>query len=403
LSQEGFLQKLKNHLTNNSGLKDVLTEMPRETGFFNEQLVWSINAETDFEPFEAYETVDGKIIAGYGPATHVGDIIMNYLLDREKYSDIVDQRELVKERDEIIKALHEKGNWQKYRAELKGLIDAIEKADEIAKNVSTQIGVEVKQILPYPPDKNAFFCTMIDSKGLPDDKKVEAVDKAWKALSTAFNEFLKHEGEIIDNWRNQVEAKFKEKVLPEEEGFARALSELLKSWTSKWCSYEIPSGFPGFEGGSAKWRVLTHGEPYVMIFETEDGSITVTYQTFRTHTSVNVDHKRGEDTDRLIVDMANKGNWPKYKNSDLKDVIERYELGEELAKKAKEITGMDIKHFIPVKHCHDAAFYITFNSKGMNPEKKIEEIKKLLDLLEITYSEFKKADEAIRLKYGLKK
>lgn len=403
MNKEEFLGKLKNLLMNNLGLKDVLTEMPRDAGFFNEQLVWSINAETDFGPFEAYETVDGKIVAGYGPATHVGDIIMNYLLDREKYSDIVDQRELVKERDEILKSLHERGSWQKHRAELNGLIVALEKADEIAKNASMQIGVEVKQVLPYPPEKNAFFCTMIGSKGLPDEKKIEIVEKAWKALSTAFSEFSKHEGEIIDNWRKQVEAKLKEKVLSEEEGFARALSELLKSWTSKWCSYEIPSGFPGFEGGRAKWKVLTHGEPYIIVFETEDGKITVAYQTFRTHTSVNVDHKYGEDTDRVIVDMANRGNWPKYKDSGLKDVIERYELGEELAKKAREITGMEVKHFIPVKHCHDAAFYITFDSKGMSVEKKIEEIKKLLDLLEITYGEFKKVDEAIRLKYGLKK
>jgi hypothetical protein len=403
LSQEGFLQKLKNYLMNNSGLKDILTEMPRETGFFNEQIKWSINAETDFEPFEAYETVDGKIVAGYGPATHVGDIIINYLLDREKYSDIVDQRVLVKERDEIIKSLHDRGNWQKYRVELKGLIDALEKADEIAKSVSTQMGVEIKQVLPHPPEKNAFFYTEIDSKGLSDEKKIEVVEKAWKALSTAFSEFLKHEGEIMDNWKNQIEAKLKEKVLPEEEDFAKAIAELLKTWTSKWCSYEIPSGFPGFEGGNAKWRVLTHGEPYIMIFETENGHVTVAYQTFRTHTSVNVDHKYGEDTDRVVVDMANTGNWPKYKNSDLKDVIERYELGEESAKKAREITGMEIKHLVPVKHCHDAALYMTFDSKGMNPEKKIEEIKKRLDLLEITYGEFKKADEAIRLKYGLKK
>ncbi|MGQ9479447.1 MAG: hypothetical protein ACUVQ0_05485 [Thermoproteota archaeon] len=396
MSSEDFLRRLSTYLTTKFGLQDVLTEMPRDQGFFEEPILWSINAETDLEPFETYETVDGKIVAGYGPAAHVGDIVWEYLVEREKYSDIVDYKELSKIRDEIMGLLRDRKNWQNFASELSGLVELLKLGDEIANKISAETGLEVRQALPSPPSKNAFFYAVFDSKGLNDEAKIEKIGKAWVALSDVLKEFSKQEDRILEEWRKQIEEKRKKGILPEDEAFAKALSELLISWTSRWCSYEIPSGFPGFEGGSAKWLVRTRSEPYIFIFETEDRKVTVAYETFRTHTSVAIDHKRGEDVDRVVLDMSNKENWQKYRNTDLKDVIERYELGEELAKKAKEITGIEVKYFIPRKHCHDAAFYVCFDSKGMNIEKKIEEIKKLIDLLRITYDEFKKADEEIK-------
>lgn len=401
--EEGFLNKLKKHLSDDLRLRDVLIEMPREQGFFNEQIIWSVNAETDYEPFEAYETTDGKIVAGYGPAVHVGDIIWDYLLDKEKYADVLDYKSLAKKRDEILFALQDRNNWSKYKGELSGIIELLEKGDEIARKVSAQTGIEIKQILPTPPSKNAFFYASFDGRGLDDDAKIEKIGKAWLALYNAFTEISKDEGEILEKWKRQIEEKRRRGVLPEEEAFAKAISELLRSWTSVWCSYEIPSGFPGFEGGSAKWMVRTRGEPYIMVFETEDGKVTVAYEAFRVHSSISIDHKRGDDVDMVVIELSNRENWPKYKNTDLRDVIERYELGEEVAKKAKEITGLDVKFFIPRKHCHDAAFYVTFDSKGLSIEKKIETIKNLVDLLGITYAEFKKDDEEIKAKYGLKK
>ncbi|MBO3800234.1 MAG: hypothetical protein FGF52_04185 [Candidatus Brockarchaeota archaeon] len=400
---EDFLEKLKKHLTDDLGLRDVITEMPRDRGFFNEKIVWSVNAETDYEPFEAYETTDGKIVAGYGPAAHVGNMLWDYLLDKEKYADILDYKALVKERDDLLLSLQDKSNWSKYRDELSGVIEILEKGDEIARNASAQAGIEIKHVLPTPPEKNTFFYASFDGRGLSDDAKIEKIGKAWLVLSKAFAEISKNESEILEKWKAQIQEKRKRGILPEEEEFAKAVSELLKSWTSTWCSYEIPSGFPGFEGGSAKWMVRTRGEPYVMVFETEDGKITVAYETFHVHSSISIDHKRGEDTDRIVMELANKENWPKYKSTDLKDVIERYELGEEVAKKAREITGVETKFFIPRKHCHDAALYAVFDSKGMSVEKKIEMIKNLVDLLGIAYGEFKRADEEIRAKYGLKK
>lgn len=403
MAGEEFLNKLKKHLTDNCGLRDVLTEMPREQGFFNEQIVWSINAETEYEPFEAYETTDGRIVAGYGPAAHVGDILWDYLLDKEKYADILDYKELAKKRDELLASLQERGNWSKYRDELSGVIEILEKGDEIARKVSAQTGIEVKQVFLAPPGKNTFFCASFEGKGLSDDAKVEKIGKAWSALYGAFTEISKQEGEILEKWKIQIQEKRGKGILPEEEAFAKAISELLRGWTSVWCSYEIPSGFPGFEGGNAKWIVRTRGEPYIMVFETEDGKITVAYEAFRVHSSISIDHKRGDDADRVVIELANRENWPKYKNTDLKDVIERYELGEEVAKRAREITGIEIKFFIPRKHCHDAALYTIFDSKGMSVEKKIEMIKNLVDLIGIAYGEFKKGDEEIKTKYGLKK
>ncbi|MEM2571233.1 MAG: hypothetical protein QXP96_05865, partial [Thermoproteota archaeon] len=156
--EEDFLEKLKKHLADDLGLRDVITEMPREQGFFNEQIVWSVNAETDYEPFEAYETTDGKVIAGYGPAAHVGDILWDYLLDKEKYADVLDYKALAKKRDEILSILQDRSNWSKYKDELSGIIELLEKGDEIARKVSAQAGIEIKQILPTPPSKNTFFC-----------------------------------------------------------------------------------------------------------------------------------------------------------------------------------------------------------------------------------------------------
>ncbi|MEM3712797.1 MAG: hypothetical protein QXR97_04605, partial [Thermoproteota archaeon] len=375
---EAFLNKLKKHLSDDLGLRDVLTEMPREQGFFNEQIIWSVNAETDYEPFEAYETTDGKVVAGYGPAAHIGDILWDYLLDKEKYADILDYKALAKKRDEILSFLQNRNNWSKYKDELSGVIEILEKSDEIARRVSAQSGIEIKQILPTPPSKNTFFCASFDGKGLDDDAKIEKIGKAWVALYNAFAEISKNEGEILEKWKMQIEEKRKKGVLPEDEAFAKAISELLRSWTSIWCSYEIPSGFPGFEGGNAKWMVRTRGEPYIMVFETEDGKVTVAYEAFRVHSSISIDHKRGDDVDTIVIDLSNRDNWPKYKNTDLKDVVERYELGEEVAKKAREITGLDVKFFIPRKHCHDAALYATFDSKGVSIEKKIEMIKNLV-------------------------
>ncbi|MCS7138719.1 MAG: hypothetical protein NZ873_01520 [Crenarchaeota archaeon] len=403
MAVEEFLNKLKKYLSDEMGLRDVLIEMPREQGFFNEQIIWSVNAETDYEPFEAYETTDGKIAAGFGPAVHVGDVIWDYLLDKEKYSDILDYKVLAKKRDEMLLLLQDRNNWSKYKDELSGVIEILEKGDEIAKKVSDQTGIEVKQILPTPPSKNTFFYASFDGKGLSDEVKIEKIGKAWIVLYTAFNEISKQEGEILEKWKIQIEEKRRKNVLPEDEALAKAVSELLRSWTSVWCSHEIPSGFPGFEGGSAKWIVRTRGEPYIMIFETEDAKVTVAYEAFRVHSSVSIDHRRSDDTDKIVMELANKENWPKYENTDLRDVIERYRLGEEVAKKAREITGFEVKFFIPRKHCHDAALYATFDSKGMGVEKKIEMIKNLVDLLGIAYGEFKKSDEEIKAKYGLKK
>jgi hypothetical protein len=403
LTGEEFLGKLKKHLTDDLGLRDVITEMPREKGFFNEEIIWSINAETDYEPFEAYETTDGKIVAGCGPAAHVGDILWDYLLEKEKYSDILDYKALTKKRDELLVSLKDRGSWDKYRDELSGIIEIIEKGDEIARKASSQAGIEIKHILPTPPGKNSFFYASFDGKGLSDDAKIEKIGKVWLAFYNAFTEISREEGEILEKWKAQIQEKRRRGIAPLEEEFAKAVSELLKSWTSIWCSYEIPSGFPGFEGGSAKWMVRTRGEPYVMVFETEDGKVTVAYEAFRVHSSISIDHKRGEDADKIVMELANKGNWPKYKNTDLKDVVERYELGEEVARKAREITGVEVKFFIPLKHCHDAALYTVFDSKGMSVEKKIEMIKNLVDLLGIAYGEFKRADEEIKAKYGLKK
>ncbi|MBO3840144.1 MAG: hypothetical protein QXU09_01875 [Thermoproteota archaeon] len=400
---EDFLEKLKKHLSDDLGLRDVITEMPRDQGFFNEKIVWSVNAETDYEPFEAYETTDGKIVAGYGPAAHVGDMLWDYLLDKEKYADILDYKALAKKRDELLESLQDKSSWSKYRDELGGIIEILEKGDEIARNASAQAGIEIKHVLPTPPGKNTFFYASFDGRSLSDDAKIEKIGKAWLALSKAFAEISKNEGEILEKWRAQIQDKRKRGILPEEEEFAKAVSELLKSWTSTWCSYEIPSGFPGFEGGSAKWMVRTRGEPYVMVFETEDGKVTVAYEAFRVHSSISIDHKRGDDADKIVMELADKGNWSKYKNTDFKDVIERYELGEEIARKAREITGVEVKFFIPRKHCHEAALYAVFDSKGMSVEKKIEMIKNLTDLLGIAYEEFKRADEEIKAKYGLKK
>ncbi|MBO3800473.1 MAG: hypothetical protein FGF52_05420 [Candidatus Brockarchaeota archaeon] len=403
MGREEFLEKLKKYLTDNFGLRDIITEMPREQGFFNEQIVWSINAETDYEPFEAYETRDGIIVAGYGPAVHVGDMLLDYLLDKEKYADILDYKELAKKRDELLISLEDRNNWSKYRDELSGIVEVLEKGDEIAKKMSTQTGIEIKQALPTPPVKNTFFYASFDGKNLDDDAKIEKIGRAWVALNNAFTEISKQESEILEKWKMQIQEKRRKGILPEDEAFAKAVSELMRSWTSIWCSYEIPSGFPGFEGGSAKWIVRTRGEPYIMVFEIEDSKVTVAYEAFRVHSSINIDHKRGDDTDKIVVELSKKENWPKYKDTDLKDVIERYELGEEVAKRAREITGFEVKFLIPRKHCHEAVLYADFDSKGMSVEKKIEMIKNLVDLLRIAYEEFKRSDEEIKAKYGLKK
>jgi len=194
LSEEEFLEKLKEYLLSRYNKEEIVKERGR-CWFSVEknlrlksaegtELKWRISG-TGVYP-EVHEDSNGKIFVWSPTTGEVIDIIsLSFELDK-----MIDKRRVkypsYEECVEIWRSMRDRRNWKKIEKRSRRLAGWLRRADKNAKEMTKKVGIKVVFHIPPPGQGDRFhFIASFDSKGMGEEEKLRMIEKAIEAVEEA--------------------------------------------------------------------------------------------------------------------------------------------------------------------------------------------------------------------------
>ncbi|MEM2897652.1 MAG: hypothetical protein QXG01_08850 [Candidatus Bathyarchaeia archaeon] len=202
MSEEEFLERLKEYLTNRYNKKDIIEKRggpyepyigrnPQFKSPEGTELKWYVRSSGEYPG--VYEDADGKVFVLSPPA---GDFYDVFPLQSEliKFFRRWRRRHHRYEKFDMELEFHrmmvDRRRWKEIEEDkdFKWMIDSFREKEEIAKKVSEKTGFKVVYYIPPPGGGNRFyFYTCFDSKGMSDEEKMKTIERAIDAMEEAYN------------------------------------------------------------------------------------------------------------------------------------------------------------------------------------------------------------------------
>ncbi|MBO3833186.1 MAG: hypothetical protein FGF51_07395 [Candidatus Brockarchaeota archaeon] len=194
MSDEGFLEKLKEHLLNRYNREEIVKERgtcwfsvernPRLKSPEETSLKWRISGSGTYPGIG--EDFGGKVFVWSPTAGEVPDIIAFsferdklFLKRHVKYPDFEETRE-------IWRLMVDRKNWKEIKKKSESLFEWLKKADGNAEEITRKTEMKVVFYIPSPEEGDRFhFVASFNPKGMSDEEKIKMIEKAIDAVEEA--------------------------------------------------------------------------------------------------------------------------------------------------------------------------------------------------------------------------